>query len=172
MGVGAGGSFNQILTNGIVNAKYVVVIPYISGSNSGVVGNLPPYQTLFDTAPGTTTPLAAITQFQVQVGGQNIFQQNFQYDFENFVNEVSAMNAINGGISTGLTNGLISSLDWENGYRYYVCDISRRLPSEDAVPRSVVISGINGTGSVMDYICFIVFERRITLEMVSGEVIG
>jgi hypothetical protein len=123
--IGAGASFNSIFTNGIVNPKYLVMMPYltVTAANTGLAIAANTYQSVFDTATGTTAHLAAITQFQVQIGGQNIFQQNFQYDFETFMNETSAMNAINGGLSTGITNGLIGHYEWENQYRYYVCDI-------------------------------------------------
>ena len=85
------------------------MMPYLTGTaaNTGLTVAANIYQSVFDTASGTTDPLAAVTQFQVQIGGQNMFQQNFQYDFEKFINETSAMNEINGGLSTGITNELI-----------------------------------------------------------------
>ncbi len=46
-------------------------------ANTGLAIAANTYQSVFVTAPGTTAPLASITQFQVQIGGQNIFQQNF-----------------------------------------------------------------------------------------------
>jgi hypothetical protein len=60
------------------------MMPYLTGSaaNTGLAIAANTYQSVFDTAPGTTAPLAFITQLQVQIGGQNMFQQNFQYDFE------------------------------------------------------------------------------------------
>jgi hypothetical protein len=70
--IGAGASFNSILTNGIVNPKYLVMMPYLTGTaaNTGLAIAANTYQSVFDTAPGTTAPLAAVTQFQVQIGGQ------------------------------------------------------------------------------------------------------
>ena len=69
--IAAGASFSAILAAGA----------YLTGTaaNTGLAIAANTYQSVFDTAPGTTAPLAAITQFQVQVGGQNMFQQNFQY---------------------------------------------------------------------------------------------
>lgn len=173
IGTTAGSPFNNILTNGIVNPKYLVVIPYANSSTAASVFATytgPVYTSVFDSAPGTTTPLASITQFQVQVAGQNMLQQNFLYDFENFFNEVSSINAINGGLSTGITNGLIGQYEWDTSYRYYVCDLSRRLPAEDKVPKSVVVQGINNTQITMDYYCFIAFEREVTIDMQTGAI--
>ena len=142
-----------------------------TSAHNGLALNIPSYQSMFDSAPGTSSPLAAITNFNIQVAGENLFQQNFQYDFQTFINETSSLNAINGGASTSLTNGLIGHLEFENGYRYYVGNTSRRIESENSVPKSIVVQGQNNTSKAMDYICFIVFKRKITIDMKSGEII-
>lgn len=170
--VAADGSFNSILTNGLVGVKKLVVIPQLSGTQANVgwanANTNPPYQSPFDSSPATTAPLALIPQFNVSVGGTNIFQRNKQYDYETFCDEVSRSNCIDGGASTGLSCGLLSYKDWKYGYRYYVADISRRVAAEDAVPKSVVVQGVNGTAKVMDYICFITFLRKIKIDMATG----
>lgn len=169
-GITAGASFNNILTNGIVNPKYVVIIPSVNVA-SNALASLLTYQSPFDSAPGTTAPLASLYNFNVQVGGRNIFQQNFNYDFENFVNELSRINAINGGETLGITSGLITADMWSNAYRYYVADVSRREKSEDIVPKSITILGTNNTAITMDYICFVVFERKIKINMLDGSLV-
>ncbi len=60
------------------------MMPYLtrSAANTDLAIAANTYQSAFDTAPGTTAPSASITQLQVQIGGQNMFKQNFQYDFE------------------------------------------------------------------------------------------
>jgi hypothetical protein len=168
-GTGGGSSFNQILTNGIANPKCLVVIPQINGAaNNNATATLIPYQSLFDSAPGTTCPYASITNFNVQVSGKNVFQQDFNYDFEAFQNELQSLNALNGGVTTSLTSGLISKRMFQSGYRYYVADLSRGPLSDRDIPKSVVVKGTNNTGVAMDYICFIVFEREVIIDMVSG----
>lgn len=172
--VTANQTFTQILTNGIVNPKYVVVMPFANSSVAGSVflaaGGVtnPVYQSPFDTAPGTTSPMAALTNFNVQVSGMNILQQSAQYDFDVFYNEVSQINAINGGITTGLTSGLLNQFNWDNAYRYYAVDLSRRIPSENDVAKSVVITGQNATPVALDLVCFIAFERKIRIDMATG----
>lgn len=106
-------------------------MPYLTviAANTGLAIAANTHQSVFDTAPGTTAPLADIIQFQVQLGGQNMFQQNFQYDYESFINETSAMNATDGGLSTGLTNCLIGHYEWEDQYRYYGWDLSLKIAS-------------------------------------------
>ena len=48
------------------------------------------------------------------------------YGYEQFVLEVRGSNAINGGIPLGLSSGLLSQNDWENGYRFVYIDLYRR----------------------------------------------
>jgi hypothetical protein len=172
-GVGSGVSFNQILTNGLADVQQLVVIPfYNNAANNAATLSINPYQSIFDPAPATTSPLAAISQFNVQLSGKNVFQQNQQYDFEQFMNEMAPTGSINGGCSVGLSSGLLGRWEWDNLYRYYVCDLSRRIPSEDRVPKSVQVLGLNNTAKIMDYICFIIFSRSIRVDLVTGSIIG
>lgn len=166
--VPAGGNFNQIITNGLANAKSLVIVPMInSSSNASVV----PYQSPYDSAPGTTCPLAAVTNFNVAVAGKNVFQANVDYDFDMFENEVMSANALNGGLSTGLTSGLLSRAMWDNSYRYVVTDISRGSPISDDIPKSIQVSGKNSTSVAMDFFCFVVYEKKATIDVATSQLL-
>lgn len=172
--VTAGDPFNVLLTNGIPNPTTVVCIPITAASSNGVhktfaTHKVAGHQSPFSAEPGTTSPFGALTDFNVQVAGINMFTQNEVYDFEQFMNELSSQNAINGNLVNGLTSGLINEADFETGYRYYVCDVSRRLPSEDNVPKSISIQGKNKSKLNLSIYTFIVFERSITIDVASGE---
>ena len=172
--VDAGGSFNTLLTNGIPNPKTVIVIPMLqstanyTGQNQETIA-IAPYQSPFSSEPGTTSPLIALTNFNIQIAGVNQFLQNEQYDFEQFVNELSSQNAINGGLVDGLVSGLISEFDYGMNYRYYVCDVSRRLSAEDKVPKSVQIMGTNASSVAITLFVFIEFAKQITIDLMTGE---
>jgi hypothetical protein len=166
------GNFNSLLTNGIPNPKSIIIIPFASASANptSVAGNyIAPFSSPFASEPGTTTPLIQFTSFNVQVSGVNIFTSNELYNFENFLNELSHINAINGGQTDGLNSGLIGFEQFINNYRYYVCDISRRLPSEDRVPKSLQILGtILSTLPSVTLYCFIEFEKEIAIDLETG----
>ena len=99
-----------------------------------------------------------------------MFDHPVRYDFEEFQAEVSE-SGVNGGVVTGLSSGLISAKMYQYGYRYYVCDISRRLSQADSIPLSVQISGTNNVNAAIDMYCFITYERDIQLELASGVVV-
>ncbi len=169
LAVSAGGTFNAILTNGLANPVEVVVVPVLNNvAGNAATASLTPYQSPFDTCPATTTPCAYISNFNILVSGKNVFQQNFNYTYETYINELSSFGAINGNLDTGLTSGLINKFDFENGYGYHVANLSRFPKTSIGVPQSVSVVGTNNTSKIMDYMTFIVFEREIEINMVTG----
>jgi hypothetical protein len=186
--VDAGQTFNVLLTNGIPNPKFIVCIPTLRqsaagafgvGNISGVIANgaaaptdgvpCPAFQSPFTTEPATTSPLIALRDFNIQIAGQNMFIQNQLYDFSVFTDELQSVNAINGGLVTGLTSGLISETDFQYMYRYYICDVSRRLPAEDAVPKAVQILGKNTSLQPITIFTFIEHEKQIDIDLITGQ---
>jgi hypothetical protein len=172
-GITTGSPFNQIITNGLADAQELVIIPMINSASNGTAPAIAivPYQSPFDSAPATTCPNASISNFNVSLSGKFLFQQNLTYDYEMFNNEIQHINALNGGLTTGLTSGLVGRHEWDNGYRFYACDLSRHLPADDGVPRSIAIQGTNNTTKTMDYICFVAFNRTIELDLYTGKLI-
>jgi len=163
--VAATSNFNQLLTNGIAGIKSVLVVPYYTQSENG---GLQPYQSPFDTAPATTSPLAMLSQFQVLVGGQQMIYQNQRYTFEAFNNHLLSANSVNGGMTDGLTSGLIDKLGFENSYCYYYVNCSRMSDVERAYPKSVQIQGQNMTKKELQLLCFIEYEQEISVDILSG----
>lgn len=185
--VDAGGSFNQLLTNGVANPKAIILIPYIhsdsnptslTGTTVGGSGTttlaskLPPYQSPFASEPGTTSPYVGIRDYNVQLAGVNVYTSNTLYDFEAFRNELARINGINGGVVDGLTSGLIGQDQFQTNMRYYVTDLSRRIKAEDAVPKSIQVSGTNASQVKMTIFCFLEFEKSCDVALDSGLLLG
>jgi hypothetical protein len=167
---GADSSFNQILSNGIVDAQYLLMCPFIrSNSLETTPIKIPTYQSIYDSAPGTTSPLNAhITELQVTLAGNNVLAQNQRYTYEAFSNELARINAIMGGTQTGITSGLLSKFDFENAYAYYVVDLSRRDSAENLVPKAVMVSGTNISDKDLEIICFIGYRRHLNIDTATG----
>ena len=162
-GVTAGSTFNNLLSNGITNPKTLLVVPVLNGAaNNNAAIAFSEIQSPFSSCPGTTCPLAAINQYNVQLSGSNVYQNNEQYEFSNFMDELAKC-GLNGGNNDYLDSGLISEADFTYAYRYYLTDLSRRLPQEDAYPKSVQITGVNLSAKILDLICFITFGRSIKI---------
>ncbi|TYZ65580.1 hypothetical protein PybrP1_000618 [[Pythium] brassicae (nom. inval.)] len=121
-----------------------------------------------DSAPGTLQPGSAIRNFQVQIGGDNVFNDSKQYDFSSFAEEVSKLGAINGSLDTRLNCGLLSHNQWAFANRMLVADCSRMTHAD--VPASVVVSGINAAAQGSDLLLLIVYERELEHDVLTGEV--
>lgn len=169
--IGSQNPMNQILTNGIVNPKLLIIIPFANTTSGINALNIPTYQSVFDSAPGTTTPRASIINFQVLLAGENVFNIPQDYTYSQFLDEFQHINAINGSIDNGINSGLIGLSQWNDGYRFYVCDLSRRLKYEDEIPKSVQVLGVNNTSISMNYVCFILYEKHLKIKTSTGEIV-
>jgi hypothetical protein len=173
------GIINQLITNGIANIKSILVVPFFS--DSGIPANLgtaawtglpigiPAYQSPFDPAGcGATSPMVQLTNFNVVVSGQNAIYNTQRYSFEEFNNQLYGVNAVNGGMTDGLTSGLIDRLGFDMEYCYYYVDLSRMLPVEESVPKSVQLVGQNLSQNNIDLFCFIEYGVSVSIDALTG----
>lgn len=173
--IGTGGDIQRLITNGLKDMKYIVVIPSYNHAAIGadITASIPtPALSPFDSYPATGHPFCSLTNFNIQIGGRNIFQEQFRYDFEFFTNEIASINAINGAAEMGLTSGLIDRSRWDNGYRFYVADLSRRASLEDGVAKSVQLLGTNNTPYSIDITVFIVYGKSVSIDMAEGRLVA
>lgn len=167
------GSFNALLTNGVPNIKSIIIMPFVASASNktGIAGsNIAPWGSPFAAEPSTMTPYITLTNFNIQIAGINCFLQNELYDWEQFKNELVSMNALNGSQVQELDSGLIGYQEFQGAYRFYVADVSRRLPAEDKVPKSVQILGTVQSGAIenVSLVCFIEFEKEVCIDLESG----
>jgi hypothetical protein len=174
-----GGTFNQLLTNGVANPKALILIPYIASSanntyttSTAVANPIAVWQSPFASEPGTTSPYVSIRDYNVQLAGVNIYTSNELYDFEAFRNELARINGINGGVVDGLMSGLIGQEQFAVNARYYVTDLSRRIKAEDAVPKSIQVSGTNTSDVAITVMVFLEMEKNVSVALDSGMLLG
>jgi hypothetical protein len=178
--IAANTNFSKLVTNGLSNLCSVLVIPFISTSNSYISyvnGAAPPAvkNTLPFTSfanPCVATPAAPdpimLTNFNIVISGMNLFLNNENYDFEAFRCQLLQSNQINGSLTTGLASGLVSEFDFTNLYRYYYGDCSRIPESEAGVPRSIQINAQNASQVTIDLMVFCEYMREITIDLSTG----
>ena len=170
--IASGGYVNQLITNGIAGIVSVLVVPFLTpvGTASGNTGiTVPQIQSPFDTAgTGTTAPLALFTNFNIVVAGQNMIYNTERYSYEQFMNQQYGHLAVNGGLTDGLTSGLIDQIGWETSKCYWYVDCSRMLPVEEQVPKSVNIIGNNLSAKALDLIVFVEYKCGLSIDVLSG----
>jgi hypothetical protein len=183
--VSPNGMINNLVTNGIANIKSILVLPYYSSlagtgvtnlksglsinNNTNILQGLPVYQSPFDPAgTGPTSPLCHLTNFNVQISGQNAIYNLQKYVWEEFNNQLYGQNAVNGGLTDGLTSGLVGRQEFDMSYCYYYVNVERMLPVEQSVPKSVQIIGQNLSNKYCDYWVFVEYGVSISIDVLTG----
>ena len=167
----AGQNFNGTLTPGITNPTRVILYPYFTGpdsvnQNSTFVAN--PLISALDGVPSTTSPFAALKDLQFYVGNLPIWQSVVNYDGDNWLQEISTQ-GVDGGLNNEVSSGLLSARQFNQLYRYYTVDVSRRLdPSEDGCSRSIIVSCTNATLCPMNVIAIIWYQKEVEIDTASG----
>jgi hypothetical protein len=127
------------------------------------------FQSPFDPAgTGPTSPLCWLTNFNVQVSGQNAIYNTQKYNFEQFNNQLYGQNAVNGGCTDGLTSGLIDRIRFDMEYAYYYVNVERMLPVEASVPKSIQILGTSQSAKALDLWVFIEYGSEISIDCLTG----
>ena len=185
IGVPSNQVFNNLLTNGIANVKSVLILPFFnpntgtavvqtnSGAqlcpNTGFLNGVPVFQSPYDPAgTGPTSPMCWLTNFNIQVSGQNAIYNTQRYNFEQFNNQLYGQNAVNGGCTDGLTSGLIDRQSFDMEYSYYYVNVERMLPVEASVPKSIQILGQNLSLKTLDLFCFVEYGAEISIDALTG----
>jgi hypothetical protein len=169
--VAANANINNLLTNGLANIKSVLLLPFHSSTSAA--NRLPTgtacWLSPFDPAgAGPTSPLCFLNNFNVVISGQNTIYNTQKYNFEQFNNQLYGANSVNGGMTDGLTSGLINQQGFEMEYCYYYVDVSRMLPVEETVPKSVQIIGQNASALAIDLMCFIEYGVSVSIDALTG----
>ena len=116
------------------------------------------------------SPYVFLNNFQVKVGGENIFNDSHKYERQNFLEEVYGSKSVNGGLVTGLASGLLNRYDWSVS-PYYYADLSRLDGVSVNVPKSVSISGNNESPKSISLMVFLEIEKQISVDVLTGVVL-
>jgi hypothetical protein len=174
-------NFNNLITNGISGIQTILVLPFyntgtLPTTTNGLTtptqcGNngITPYQSPFSTeGGGTTSPLCLLGNFNVVISGQNAIYNTERYTYEQFTQQLYGLNAVNGGLTDGVNSGLINQQDFETMYNYYAVNVSRCLPIEEAVPKSVNIIGQNLSSLPIDLYVFVNYKTSVSIDILTG----
>ena len=155
-----------------------MILPLFSSSVEGpvpdyswasILTGIPSYQSPFDpVGTGTTAPMVHFSNFNVQVSGQNAIYNAQKYTFEEWNNQLYGQNSVNGGLTDGLTSGLIDYLGFQMSQCFYYVNIERMLPVEQSVPKSIQILGQNLSERNIDLFVFVEFGTEISVDIMTG----
>jgi hypothetical protein len=149
------------------------IIPFLSGS-----ATVPsPFNSPISSAPITCTP-CRLKNFQIQIGGQNIFSepQSFNYQFYNN-NSLSITSDINGNsLKSKFFSGQITKSMWENGYNAYSINLEKVTDEiTDSLMKSFQLiyqieDNATGTKLKYDFYYIITYQSELSLDRSTGTI--
>jgi hypothetical protein len=169
----AQGTFSQLIQSGIRNPLAMCVIPLISTTTLTTVGGstqigINQYGNPYDTCPSTFAPIS-LTNFQVAIGGSNVFKSgSLFYSFENFLEQFALADNVVAGIGPANV-GVIDQKFWEAS-RIYWADLSRSTDADKASMRNLVLSFKNNSQVPIDILVFSIYSSHISVDVANGRV--
>ena len=167
-----GSSISRLFNVQLSRVRTLYIIPFLSNTTT-----IPcPFNSPISSAPITCTP-CRLRNFNIQIGGQNIFSepQNFNYQFYNN-NSLNIMSDINGNsLKSKFFSGQITKSMWENGYNVYSINLEKVTDEiTDSLMKSFQliyqIETNTGTKLKYDFYYLITYQSELSLDRSTGTI--
>ena len=165
-----GSQVSRLFNVQLSRVRNLYIIPFLSSS-----ATMPsPFNSPISSSPITCTP-CRLRNFNIQIGGQNIFTepQNFNYQFYNN-NALSIMADINGNsLKSKFFSGQITKSMWESGYNVYTINLMKCTDEiTDSLMKSFqLIFQVDGAaGLSYDFFYMITYQSELTLDRSTGTI--
>jgi hypothetical protein len=168
-----GSSVSRLFNVQLSRVRNLYIIPFLS--NTATVPS--PFNSPISSAPITCTP-CRLKNFNIQIGGQNIFSepQNFNSQFYNN-NTLSIMANINGNsLKSKFFSGQITKSMWENGYNVYSINLEKVTDEiTDSLMKSFQLiyqieDNSSGTKLKYDFYYIITYQSELSLDRSTGTI--
>ena len=150
----------------LAKVRNMYIIPFLSSGTSYPIS----YQSLLSSAPNTCS-LCRLSNFNIQIGGVNIFSEPMQYINQFYIHNVLPLLAQENGnsIKSQFFSGQISKSMWEKAYNVHSLDL-RRVADEvqDSQSKSFQLTFKVDTIATYDFIIIVTFQNSLTIDRVSG----
>lgn len=163
----AGEHVQQLLTSGLTRLSSLILIPYLSNTANGNGTSVHQLSSAFDSAPSTTAP-CVITNFNVMVGVNPIFQNAINYSFENFITSSNGLWGINSN-QEDFCIGQIDLQKFSSNYSYFITNLDRRAPSEEQMSNSVSVQLTNSTLKDLTFFAYLIRKKNFQINVLTGQ---
>ena len=167
-----GSSISRLFNVQLSRVRNLYIIPFLS-SPTGAFPS--PTNSPISSAPNTCS-VAKLKNLNIQIGGQNIFteSQNFDYQFYNN-NSLSLMSEINGNsLKSNFFSGQISKSQWSNGgYSVYCINLQKCADEvQDSLMKSfqLIFQIESAAGLSYDFYYIITYQSELNLDRSTGTI--
>lgn len=174
----SGSNFSALVQSGVTNIRGVWIIPLVSSvmngtTNTAVVSSgittFSQLQSPFDVAPslGGGAPISLVG-LQVAVGGVNQLADLLNYQYQNFLEQVTLYEKLN-ALDFGLSCGLINETIWSNNRSYYV-DCTRGNRGDEGVPKNLTLTFTNNSNVTIDCLVFTEYFTEMSVNVETSAI--
>jgi hypothetical protein len=172
-----GSNVSRLFNTNLTRPRILYVIPFLAQSVVATKVYPAALTSPLSSAPITCTP-ARLRNFNIQIGGQNLFSepQQFNYSFYNS-NAMSILADINGNSpKSALFSGQISKSQWENGYNVYYVNLEKvsDIITDSTMKAFQLTYSIDGSNSDVFYDMYYIisYENEVNLDRLTGKITG
>jgi hypothetical protein len=166
--VAAGSQVQQQVVSSLSRLRKLVIVPTFSA-----YGPIPTeYKSPFSGvgSPFLSSPFSLPAQYNVAISGQNVYPANLNR-VDEFYGEF-VQHTLNGSVQGSIVDFGISQNQYLHGYGAIVTDLARETTSaHDDIAKNVVVSFTNQSALSMDYICYVYYERQISVDAALGNIV-
>lgn len=110
-----------------------------------------------------------MTNFNVKVSGLNVYANNKEFGYEQYLDELNGNMGLNANTEVGSTSSMINLKDWNSNFGYIYVDLSRRQSSDDYTPVNIEIQGSLQSGKKMDFLVYVSYLKDMTIDLATGQ---
>jgi hypothetical protein len=169
-------TISRLFNTQLTRPRILYIIPFLAQST--VTNTYPSALTSPLSSSPITTGVARLKNYNIQIGGQNIFNepQQFNYQFYNN-NGMSIMADINGNSpKSALFSGQISKSQWEQGYNVYYVNLEKcsDIISDSLMKAFQLTYTIEGNNAAVIYDMYyiITYQNEVNLDRLTGKITG
>ncbi len=162
-------TFNQLINSGVINSRYLLIVPTLTqNENKNILVEHSPFYPC--GSPGA--PAFIFQDFQVSIAGTPLFTTPLSSLDDFLYHDVFAYNALNGNMTRGLTSNRITKNSWKRCDNYLLIDLTKRLPSEDLLPKSISINGKSNYNKDITLTCYTMYEKVASIDIETGRLMA
>jgi hypothetical protein len=173
--VAPGADINFLMETGLTRVRKLLIFPFITGTsvsnpdtaNKGINAMESPFS---EDCSNLASAYCSIDNFNVELGGENLYNRNIKYGFEHFLYEVHSDGNISSGLNPGLSSGLIDRETWDT-YPHITVNLNRKSKVADDVAQAIKLNFSNSSKYTCDYVALICYEKEVQLNKATGMII-
>jgi len=175
LSVTGSGNVSKLFNAQLSRPRTLYIIPFLNPTCATTPANaVSPYLSCVSSAPNTSS-ICRIKNVQIQIGGQNIYIQPLQYNYDFYNNNLlPLLGKINGNsLKSRFQTGQITSSMWNKCYNTFTFDLQKcsdEIGDNGLRQFQINFSIDSVTARVYDFLLIVTYQNELYVDQVSGGV--